>query len=172
MAKKNVEPLRGLVSLRARPGFLVRRLHQIGVAIFTDEMADLELTPVQYGAISIVGMNPGIDQSALGEELGTDRANTTDVINRLVNNGYALRAVSPKDRRMRRVYLTDHGRDIVVEANQRLKNVRSRFLSPLKPADREIFLQSENGLLGMGPAPVSGEEDWELINASVTQVIS
>ncbi|HEX3442539.1 MAG TPA: MarR family transcriptional regulator [Pseudolabrys sp.] len=140
MAKKNVEPLRGLVSLRARPGFLVRRLHQIGVAIFTDEMADLELTPVQYGAMSIVGMNPGIDQSALGEELGTDRANTTDVINRLVNNGYALRAVSPKDRRMRRVYLTDHGRDIVVEANQRLKNVRSRFLSPLKPADREIFL--------------------------------
>ena len=33
------------------------------------------------------------------------------------------------------------------------------------PADREIFLQSENGLLGMGPAPASGEEDWELINA-------
>ena len=33
------------------------------------------------------------------------------------------------------------------------------------PADREIFLQSENGLLGMGPAPAPGEEDWELINA-------
>jgi 3-oxoadipate CoA-transferase, beta subunit len=33
------------------------------------------------------------------------------------------------------------------------------------PRDREIFLQSENGLLGMGPAPAPGEEDWELINA-------
>jgi len=33
------------------------------------------------------------------------------------------------------------------------------------PADREIFLHSENGLLGMGPAPVPGEEDFELINA-------
>ncbi|PNU06625.1 3-oxoacid CoA-transferase subunit B [Novosphingobium guangzhouense] len=33
------------------------------------------------------------------------------------------------------------------------------------PAEREIFLQSENGLLGMGPAPAPGEEDWELINA-------
>lgn len=33
------------------------------------------------------------------------------------------------------------------------------------PADREVFLQSENGLLGMGPAPAPGEEDWELINA-------
>ena len=33
------------------------------------------------------------------------------------------------------------------------------------PQERDIFLQSENGLLGMGPAPAAGEEDWELINA-------
>jgi 3-oxoadipate CoA-transferase beta subunit len=33
------------------------------------------------------------------------------------------------------------------------------------PKDREIFLQSENGVLGMGPAPAKGEEDWDLINA-------
>jgi len=33
------------------------------------------------------------------------------------------------------------------------------------PRDREIFLQSENGLLGMGPAPAKGAEDWDLINA-------
>jgi 3-oxoadipate CoA-transferase beta subunit len=33
------------------------------------------------------------------------------------------------------------------------------------PKDREIFLQSENGLLGMGPAPKPGHEDPDLINA-------
>lgn len=33
------------------------------------------------------------------------------------------------------------------------------------PVDREILLQSENGLLGMGPAPEPGQEDPELINA-------
>ncbi len=33
------------------------------------------------------------------------------------------------------------------------------------PRDREIFLHSENGLLGMGPAPALGEEDPDLINA-------
>lgn len=33
------------------------------------------------------------------------------------------------------------------------------------PANREIFLHSENGILGMGPAPAPGEEDPELINA-------
>lgn len=33
------------------------------------------------------------------------------------------------------------------------------------PPDKEIFLQSENGLLGMGPAPAKEDEDPELINA-------
>jgi 3-oxoadipate CoA-transferase, beta subunit len=33
------------------------------------------------------------------------------------------------------------------------------------PKDREILLHSENGLLGMGPAPAAGEEDPDLINA-------
>src|SRR5690606_21986939 len=33
------------------------------------------------------------------------------------------------------------------------------------PTDKEIFLHSENGVLGMGPAPALGEEDPELINA-------
>ena len=33
------------------------------------------------------------------------------------------------------------------------------------PQDREIVLHTENGLLGMGPPPAEGEEDYDLINA-------
>ena len=33
------------------------------------------------------------------------------------------------------------------------------------PAGLEIILQSENGILGMGPAPAQGEDDYDLINA-------
>jgi len=33
------------------------------------------------------------------------------------------------------------------------------------PEGKEIILHSENGLLGLGPKPAPGEEDWDLVNA-------
>src|SRR6266851_591996 len=33
------------------------------------------------------------------------------------------------------------------------------------PADMDVILQSENGMLGIGPYPIDGEEDCDLINA-------
>jgi len=40
------------------------------------------------------------------------------------------------------------------------------LVSNYVPAGMDVILQSENGMLGVGPFPVEGEEDPDLINAS------
>ncbi len=147
-------PVEGLVSLWARSGFLVRRLHQISVAIFMEEMAELDLTPVQFGAMSIIAMNPGIEQSAVGSELGIDRANNADVLTRLEKSGLIARQTAAHDRRTNCVFLTEPGRVMVLEANTRLARIQKRFLGPLTAAERKAFLSlmdkliAENNSLG------------------------
>jgi 3-oxoacid CoA-transferase B subunit len=44
------------------------------------------------------------------------------------------------------------------------------LVADVVPADREIVYHSENGILGMGPAPAPGTGDPELINAGKQQV--
>ena len=39
------------------------------------------------------------------------------------------------------------------------------YVANFIPEEREVILQSENGILGMGPAPMAGDEDFDLINA-------
>src|SRR5215469_9040086 len=55
----------------------------------------------------------------------------------------------------------DIGEGMTVNLGIGLPTLVASFL----PKDREVLLQSENGILGMGPAPPVGEEDPELINA-------
>jgi len=39
------------------------------------------------------------------------------------------------------------------------------MVSNFIPKDIDVTFQSENGFLGLGPAPAEGQEDWELVNA-------
>jgi DNA-binding MarR family transcriptional regulator len=118
----------------------VRRLHQLSVAIFHEAMKDLNLTPVQFGALTIIATNMGIEQSVLGEELGIDRVNAGDVVSRLIKYGLVHRKISSRDRRFKEVYLTDAGVKALQEGAQRMKQVQSRFLAPLNFEQQEIFL--------------------------------
>jgi DNA-binding MarR family transcriptional regulator len=148
------EPIADLLALWSRPGFLARRLHQISVAIFKDGMSGLGLTPVQFGALSIVAVSPGIDQAAVGLELGVDRANNGDVLNRLEKLGLIVRRDAPHDRRTKKVYLTKRGRQMLLNAHERLPDIQKRFLSPLSSSQRKLFLAllfkliEENNSLG------------------------
>lgn len=134
-----VDPAREL--LYARPGFLVRRLHQIYYAIFYEECKTQNVTPVQYGVLTVVALHPDLDQTSLGQAMGLDRTTTADVVKRLEERQWLTRHSGPTDRRTRHVRLTPEGQEIVNSLHDSIDRLQSRFLEPLRPAERAMFMQ-------------------------------
>ncbi len=109
----NDPELRGLIDqlpLWRRPGYLIRRLHQLHYALFFEECAGTDITPVQYGLMTILSTNPGSDQIAIANSLGIDRTNVADVLRRLHDAGLVERQRSEKDKRAVVSRLTPPGR--------------------------------------------------------------
>lgn len=126
--------------LSARPGFLVRRLHQIHSAIFLEECKDFGLTPVQYGLMTALLQHPSADQRSLGMEVGIDRTNVADVLERLAERGFVRRERSETDRRSMTVFLTEEGRAVVEQMYASMIRAQERLLSPLDPEFRPAFM--------------------------------
>ncbi|MCX7273551.1 MAG: MarR family winged helix-turn-helix transcriptional regulator [Burkholderiales bacterium] len=123
-----------------RPGYLVRRLHQIHVAMFLDTVADGDITPIQYGLLSILTSHPGIDQFTIGEELGLDRANVAGILKRLEARKLVTRVVDPANRRRKLCLATSRGTEFVRAHHQQMQASQKRLLGPLAPEEREVFM--------------------------------
>ena len=63
--------------LLARPGFLIRRLHQIHCGLFLDETQGHDVTPVQYSLLTTLSMLGETDQITLAHEIGLERTSLT-----------------------------------------------------------------------------------------------
>ena len=128
-------------SLWDRPGFLVRRLHQIHVAMFHEECGKFSITPVQFGLLTILDGKSPLDQVTLAAEVGIDRTNVADVITRLENRGLVERRTNQSDRRTRLVSITEDGRAFREQVQLCMETAQDRLLAPLRADDRDLFMR-------------------------------
>ena len=135
-------------SLWERPGFLVRRLHQIHVAMFLEAMSEENVTPIQYGLLSILVDRPGLDQLSVAKELGIDRANVGDVLNRLEQRKLLTRVIDPSDKRRRICLATRDGIAFVRKYYENMRQAQERLLAPLNPDERATFTALLRRLVG------------------------
>lgn len=126
--------------LWSRPGFLVRRLNQIHYAMFFEECTEGNVTPVQYGILTVLSQHPWLDQTAIGYELGLDRTTSADVIKRLEEKELVERRVNPHDKRSRQANITQGGLGIMETLKKGMARSQQRLIEPLSPADRKTFL--------------------------------
>ncbi len=133
--------------LYQRPGFLLRRAHQISASIFERACADLSLTPAQYGVLCVIQERPGIDQSSLARALAFDKVTVLRVLKGLEERGLCARVPSEGDRRQREVWLTQAGLKMLRQASEPVQRAYETLMSPFNAEQRQqltVLLQLLN----------------------------
>ena len=125
---------------RHAPGHLIRRAHQVSVAIFMEETAEFEVTPVQYAILNALLADPGEDQVTLARKVAFDAATFGSVITRLEARGWVRREAHAADRRRKCLWVTPAGAEAAQAMRRSVGKVQQRILSPLAPAEREQLI--------------------------------
>jgi MarR family transcriptional regulator, lower aerobic nicotinate degradation pathway regulator len=144
--------------LARRPGFLIRRLHQIHLALFAEACGTFGVTPVQYSILTVASAHPGLDQAALAIEVGVDRATVADVLARLERRGLVRWRREANEAKLKLVHTTVAGRRLLSRMDRHAQQAHERTIAPLPPADRAAFIDALVRLVeagnGLGRAPL------------------
>ena len=117
------------------PGHLLRRCHQIAVAIFLDECAAFELTPLQFAVLDTLQANGPQDQVTLGGAVALDRSTISLVLRKLEQRALLRRKKSPRDQRANIVSITARGSRLVEKALAAVQAAQQRIVAPLDAAE-------------------------------------
>lgn len=81
--------------LYARPGFLLRRAHQISVSLFESACSELGITSGQYAVLTILRTDCILDQSSVARSIGLDKVTVSLLLRGLEIRGLIDRRVQP-----------------------------------------------------------------------------
>lgn len=129
-----------LPDLARRPGFLLRKAHQVAVAIFTDEIGKLALTPPQHNLLAAVRAHPGCHQTGLARMVGYDRATVGAMLAGLEARALIQRDGSLQDKRLKTLKLTRRGVRLLQSADAAIERISERIVAPLARDERPVFL--------------------------------
>ena len=127
------------------------------LALFMQEAKNLDITTIQFTALSILHQRGEIDQSELAVQVGMDRTNVSDVVRRLLERGHVTVRVNPAHGRRRLIGLTAAGTAFLKMADRCALRAQERTVAALLEPDQKAFatllrrLVQEQNTLGRSP---------------------
>lgn len=152
-----IEILSSPAVLIKMPGHLLRRCHQIGVAIFLDECREADLTPLQFVTLTALATHGALDKATIGGVVALDRTTVAVVVRNLEERGLVTSRPSEEDRRAKLIDITEAGVALLATVDEDVKRSQARILAPLSPEEREELVRlltkmsSKNNLLSRAP---------------------
>ena len=128
------------IDLQTTPGHLIRRAQQIAVAIFAEQLASADITPVQFAILNALLDSPGIDQVSLAKRVAFDPATSGSVIGRLEAKGWVVREADRSDRRRKLLVVTPLGVQALANIQSDVARVQEKILAPLTTQEQSQFV--------------------------------
>ena len=135
-------------------GFALRRAQLAMVGAFGQATRGADITPPRLTALIIVGANPGISQTALGEALGIARSGAMLLTDWAQARGFVERRHHPGDGRAWGLHLTRGGEQFVQKIKRRVLEHDMKTSKCLAPGERRELIR----LLDKLASPIPQEE--------------
>jgi DNA-binding MarR family transcriptional regulator len=123
------------------PGHLIRRAHQRAVAIFMEETAAFDVTPVQFAILNALIDTPGEDQVTLAGRVAFDAATSGSVIGRLESKGWVRREADKQDKRRKLLWVTPDGEQATLKMKRAVSKAQDRIVDGLTAAERDQLVR-------------------------------
>jgi DNA-binding MarR family transcriptional regulator len=121
--------------MRGYLGYLLRRAQMLAYADFIAELEELQLSPGQFGVLTVIDTNPGLRQSQVSAALGIQKTNFVAVLNEFERRGIAERRAAG-DRRSYALFLTAAGKALLRRARAAQARHEARLVEPLAARER------------------------------------
>lgn len=122
-----------------RVGYLLRQANQAFRAAAQSELGHLGLTLPQYSVLSVADAEPGLSGAELARDCMLTPQTANEIISPLAAAGLLERRPDARDRRLRRMVVTEAGRDLLSRARPAVHAVERRMTASLSDADLALL---------------------------------
>ena len=107
---------------------------------FDQRARNLGLTRAQWLALAVLRRYPGIHQAELADRLDVEPMTVARLVDRLEQSGWLERRTDSKDRRAKRLYLTERVQSIISQIRELSVQTRKDALSGFTEEEHTVFV--------------------------------
>jgi len=122
-------------------GYHLRRAQNFVFEDFVKSIGDDAITPGQFGVLSVIFENQGLNQSTLAKTIGIERSTMVGVIDTLEKRGIVVRKRSEIDKRSYGLQLSPTGKDLLNRVEKKVSDHEQRLSANLTAKERSQLIK-------------------------------
>jgi DNA-binding MarR family transcriptional regulator len=122
------------------PGRYLGALHRFARRYFAAEMKRMDLSPVAFPLLMRLRHHDDVSQEDLVEDFLVDKGTIARTLATLEDAGLVTREVDPDDRRVKRVSVTERGREVAEDLKRVARRWSNRLMEGFSDEEREQLL--------------------------------